>query len=79
MTRAENRFYAMRAKHRAKHRREAEIKSITWGPVPAGKASAKDIGRTARTRKPCSCPLCGNYRKLYGKTRKEIVVEEGTE
>jgi len=25
----------------------------------------------ARTRKPCSCYICGNRRKLEGKTRKE--------
>jgi hypothetical protein len=24
-----------------------------------------------KTRKPCSCSLCGNYRKWYGRTRKE--------
>lgn len=40
---------------------------------------AKTIGQVAQTRKPCSCPMCGNPRKWFGqRTLQEINLEDET-
>ncbi len=56
-TRAERRAEAVRAKARAL--RQLAI----W---KMHNPDFRAIGRIARTRKPCSCPGCGNQRKYEG-------------
>ena len=41
------------------------------------RGNARVIGMLARTPAPCSCPMCGNPRRHFGKrTLKEIVMDE---
>jgi len=63
MTRAERRAQVARAKARAKKQ------LALWR---LGDQSCRRIGIFARTRKPCSCPGCGNRRKHEGPPVREL-------
>lgn len=60
MSRADNRHHAERMKRRVRN-----YSSVACDPNP------RRIGKTAVTRKPCSCWMCANERATEGPTMQE--------
>ena len=59
-------------------RRVLRVLRGTWNEYPfAGYYSdGGEYEKTLiKTRKPCSCMMCGNYRKWQGRTRKEKIAD----
>jgi hypothetical protein len=72
--RAERRHQAERAKQKAKRRIAAR-----WSHDPCERDAALDdeesVGIEANTPHQCSGPCCGNQRKYWGPTHKELAAE----
>lgn len=64
------REYRIRQLQRKKREAVKQIKENGW------KSSDKVIGIHANTPTRCSCAMCGNSRKHYGKTMQELSNEE---
>ena len=64
------REYRIRQLQRKKREAAKQFKENGW------ESSGKAIGIHANTPTRCSCDMCGNQRKHYGKTLQELSNEE---
>lgn len=67
-SRANRKHHEQRVKAKAAKRIKGQVFS-----TPEEATNPKRIGRLAKTPKPCSCFMCGNYRKNGLEPFKELV------
>lgn len=55
---------AFRIHQQERKKKWAYVKAQEW--FGTHEPNKKQVGRLANTPTPCSCHMCGNYRRIYG-------------